>query len=349
MLAMVAFPPWIKITQHVTPAIDRSAVQTETQESAGYAWLFEPPKATSKPDWRYSSYESVKIDFGRLVVQWLAAAFLTATGLLYFKGSEKISLQEWWSSPTAAKSQPTTNPPIPTTPSLAISETQVPNESSKPRKHVWLELGIPLLIGICIFIVPHSFLRFLWFGQEEAARRENTSTFESSKAAAEKGDAWAQNNLGWIYEHGQGVPQSYEDAFKWFSKAAEQGDAAAQNNLGVMYQNGQAIQKDSVEAYKWYCLAAAQGYAYAITNRDNLIRFLTPDQLAEGQQRAAEVQFEKDFYEKYPDLKPYGSVVEAVALKLQASGYRAESREAVMEMFAKTAREELARRRGSSP
>lgn len=46
--------------------------------------------------------------------------------------------------------------------------------------------------------------------------------------------------------------------------------------------------RDAVEAYKWYCLAAAQGDAYGVTNRDRLLPYLTPEQLAEGQRRAAE-------------------------------------------------------------
>jgi hypothetical protein len=44
---------------------------------------------------------------------------------------------------------------------------------------------------------------------------------------------------------------------------------------------------------------------------------------------------------KYPDLIPYESVVDAVALKLKASGYKGESREAVMETFANEARKEI--------
>jgi uncharacterized protein len=110
----------------------------------------------------------------------------------------------------------------------------------------------------------------------------------SLKSSAEKGDSAAQTWLGYLYSAGQGVPQSYEEAFKWYSKAANQGDAVAQNNLGVMYRNGQAVQRDDVEAYKWYCLSAAQGHTNAITSRDNLVGLLTPQQAGEGQRRAAE-------------------------------------------------------------
>ena len=43
----------------------------------------------------------------------------------------------------------------------------------------------------------------------------------------------AQYNLGVMYENGQGVPQDYKTAVKWYRLAAEQGDAGAQFNLGV--------------------------------------------------------------------------------------------------------------------
>jgi TPR repeat protein len=161
-----------------------------------------------------------------------------------------------------------------------------------------------------------------------------------------------------MFDTGNGVPQNYAEAFKWFSAAAQQGDATAQNNLGVMFHNGQSVQRDDVEAYKWYCLSAAQGNTEAKNNRDNLLRSLTPQQISEGQsvaansgiapQSSAAAEFEREFFEKYPDLKGHKDILDAVANKLEASGYKGESREAVMEKYAKEAREELARQQGSS-
>ena len=43
---------------------------------------------------------------------------------------------------------------------------------------------------------------------------------------------------------------------------AEQGNAAAQYNLGVMYDNGEGVPQDYAEAAKWYRLAAEQGEAW---------------------------------------------------------------------------------------
>jgi len=96
-----------------------------------------------------------------------------------------------------------------------------------------------------------------------------------------------------LYENGEGVAQNYIEAFSWYSRAAERGDAYAQNNLGAMYQNGRAVLQDPVKAYTWYCLSAAQGNTNAINNRDNLVRMLTAAQVAEGQQRAATVVIRK--------------------------------------------------------
>ena len=64
-----------------------------------------------------------------------------------------------------------------------------------------------------------------------------------------------------MYDNGEGVPQDYAEAVKWYRLAAEQGDANAQYNLGLMYDNGQGVPQDYAEAVKWYRLAAEQGDA----------------------------------------------------------------------------------------
>ena len=46
------------------------------------------------------------------------------------------------------------------------------------------------------------------------------------------------------YEKGQGVPQDYGEAVKWFQKAADQGYANAQYNLGVIYDQGLGVPPD---------------------------------------------------------------------------------------------------------
>jgi TPR repeat protein len=62
--------------------------------------------------------------------------------------------------------------------------------------------------------------------------------FSDTKALAEQGDADAQNDLGVMYDNGNGVPQDHAEAAKWFRKAAERGLARAQYNLGIMREIG---------------------------------------------------------------------------------------------------------------
>ena len=64
-----------------------------------------------------------------------------------------------------------------------------------------------------------------------------SSEFDETKALAELGMAAAQNNLGIMYDNGEGVPENDAEAVKWFRKAADQGHAKAQYNipLGTLF------------------------------------------------------------------------------------------------------------------
>ena len=81
------------------------------------------------------------------------------------------------------------------------------------------------------------------------------------RAAAEQGDADAQNNLGLMYVTGCGVNRDEAEAVRWYRKAAEQGNAHGQFGLGTMYEVGfGGLPEDAAEAIRWYRRAAEQGY-----------------------------------------------------------------------------------------
>jgi|GEM_PF-5640471 len=84
---------------------------------------------------------------------------------------------------------------------------------------------------------------------------------ERLRAAAFRGDAAAQIDLGLCYERGSGVAQNDGEAARWYRLAAEQGDAIAQRNLGWMYENGRGVARDERQAVVWYSKSAAQGFA----------------------------------------------------------------------------------------
>lgn len=80
------------------------------------------------------------------------------------------------------------------------------------------------------------------------------------KRAALGGDAAAQFTLGARHAAGDGAPQSWEEALKWFTLAAERGMATAQHNLAVMYERSRGTDQNLEAAAKWYEKAAEQGY-----------------------------------------------------------------------------------------
>ena len=73
------------------------------------------------------------------------------------------------------------------------------------------------------------------------------------------GDTTAQNKLGYYYEIGQGVTQSYENAAKWYQEAAKHNNIEAQYKLGSCFQHGLGVTQDYAKAVIWYLKAAQQG------------------------------------------------------------------------------------------
>jgi uncharacterized protein len=106
------------------------------------------------------------------------------------------------------------------------------------------------------------------------------------RMAAESGEPKAQFNLGNKYVNGQGVSQDYSEALKWYRLAADQGDANSQSNLGVMRENGWGVPQDFIVAHMWYNLSAANGYELGRINRDNIAKSMTHGSIAEAQGRA---------------------------------------------------------------
>ena len=105
---------------------------------------------------------------------------------------------------------------------------------------------------------------------------------------AEKGNASAQGNLGWMYDEGLGVPQDYKTAVKWYRLAAAQGLAVAQYNLGSMFYKGQGVPQDNVYAHMWLNIAASSGDTDAVKNRDIVAKKMTPADISTAQKLARE-------------------------------------------------------------
>ena len=127
-----------------------------------------------------------------------------------------------------------------------------------------------------------------------SAERELPINFESLKALAEKGDARAQLNLGYMYQIGEdpivgGPQEDYKEAVKWFRKAAQQGVARAQHTLGLMHYLGQGAKQDQMLAYAWVSVSVLNGYETVKTTKRLLARAMTSDRIARAEVLAQEM------------------------------------------------------------
>jgi TPR repeat protein len=77
--------------------------------------------------------------------------------------------------------------------------------------------------------------------------------------------------LGFIYNHGDGVAKNSQAAFYWYKKSAEYGDVAGMFNLGCMYNYGQGTPVNLKQAKYWYEKASKLGYTPALYNYVKLL------------------------------------------------------------------------------
>lgn len=90
------------------------------------------------------------------------------------------------------------------------------------------------------------------------------------QAAGAQNNPNAQFYLGYLYEHGQFVPQSYTLAFQNYEAATRVHFPPAENNLASLYQHGQGVRKNIGKAFEWYLAGAQHGNPIAQMNLANL-------------------------------------------------------------------------------
>lgn len=133
-------------------------------------------------------------------------------------------------------------------------------------------------------------LGFMYY-HGESVPQDNRRAVALFEKAAVAGDIQSASNLGKMYEFGMGVAQDEKRAAMWHLRGAELGDADSQFNISVMYYKGQGIPQDRIEAAKWWTLAMLKGGIYAERIRPSVESAegkLTQAEIAEGRRRAAE-------------------------------------------------------------
>jgi TPR repeat protein len=81
--------------------------------------------------------------------------------------------------------------------------------------------------------------------------------------------------------------KDYKEAVRLFRLSAEQGYAYAQYDLGNMYERGQeGIPKDYVLAYMWWNLSGSNGNKNTVHNREIIEKRMSPSQIEKAQEMA---------------------------------------------------------------
>lgn len=120
------------------------------------------------------------------------------------------------------------------------------------------------------------------------------SKVEELAAAANKGDAAAEFDLGELYRNGDGIAQDKTKAFCWIHRSAEHGDILAWISTGMMYGLGEGVPQDRVEAYKWFELVdrltqtewPADIRKFAVEDRAAMAKRMTAADVTEAKRRA---------------------------------------------------------------
>jgi uncharacterized protein len=121
----------------------------------------------------------------------------------------------------------------------------------------------------------------------EAAPSNASEARRWALAAAEQGVASAMTRLGMIYHNALGVDRDPGAAATWWTKAATRDDADGQAMLGAAHLLGAGVPLDGVVALAWLLRASAGGSALAVPFLNNARGALTPDEVAEAERRAA--------------------------------------------------------------
>lgn len=153
-----------------------------------------------------------------------------------------------------------------------------------------------LLLAGSLLIVAPAWADGEWDRARSAHERgDYAAEVALIRPLAEKGFAFAQFNLGVLYDQGKGLPQDNAQAMQWYQKAAEQGLPQAQVNLGIMYEQGQGVKPDYVRAYFWYALAESQGDGQAPQAKKDIAEKMTPAQIEDAERQVKDYKVAHPF------------------------------------------------------
>lgn len=126
----------------------------------------------------------------------------------------------------------------------------------------WFEKAMRLGVSEAVSYVArvHLKLMIIHANQPDLAQQHFIKAVQALKDAVDKGDTYAERELGKIYLTGKGVTANYSAAVDLLQKAAAKDDAEAITFLGDCYHKGVGVDKNTETAAEHYLRAATLGY-----------------------------------------------------------------------------------------
>ena len=120
-------------------------------------------------------------------------------------------------------------------------------------------------------------------------RQSQENAVDWYQQAARQGFAQAQAALGFAYRSGSGVAKDLQKALYWFEQAAIQQNGWAQSGLGIMFANGEGVSQDDVVAYAWLTLATQNDYPLARENLEKVEKRMTRKEINQAHELARRI------------------------------------------------------------
>ncbi len=127
------------------------------------------------------------------------------------------------------------------------------------------------------------------YDNDPGAKSDAAKALALLQKSAEHGFAPAETRLGTVYLNGTTTLQDFGKAQFWLSKAATAGDAKAREQLGRIFAVGLGVPQDKAEAYGWYENATLRGNQSAESERDELLKRMSPTEINKGEQIAGQI------------------------------------------------------------
>ncbi len=93
----------------------------------------------------------------------------------------------------------------------------------------------------------------------QGVRVDNAEAARWYRKAVEAGEPIAMVDLGWLEESGHGVSRNCAEAVRLYETAVKAGIPSAMNNLGLLYLRGQCVRRDTTEARRLFEQGIALG------------------------------------------------------------------------------------------